>query len=146
MSLNFGNSKVTQVKFGANTSSLSDVNKIIFNGSVAWCRPFTLTITKDSKEYKCDVDFDTKEVTVCSRNVGGDSYGPVHDATEYWSDIDRPKALSNNSPGTSIFNLCNNKSNLSLKAGIPLPLNHLDKLLLNSLSSIFSFLYKLFKI
>lgn len=43
MSLNFGNSKVTQVKFGANTSSLSDVNKIIFNGNIAWCRPFTYT-------------------------------------------------------------------------------------------------------
>lgn len=48
MSLKFGNSNVTQVKFGPNTSSLSNVNKIIFNNAVAWCRPFTLHISKGS--------------------------------------------------------------------------------------------------
>lgn len=48
MSLKFGNSNVTQVKFGPNTSSLSDVNKIVFNNTVAWCRPFTLHISKGS--------------------------------------------------------------------------------------------------
>ena len=48
MSLKFGNSNVTQVKFGPNTSSLSDVNKIVFNNAVAWCRPFTLHISKGS--------------------------------------------------------------------------------------------------
>ena len=48
MSLKFGNSNVTQVKFGPNTSNLSNVNKIIFNNAVAWCRPFILYISKDS--------------------------------------------------------------------------------------------------
>lgn len=48
MSLKFGNTTVTQVKFGPNTSSLSNVNKIIFNNTVAWCRPFTLHISKGS--------------------------------------------------------------------------------------------------
>lgn len=48
MSLKFGNSNVTQVKFGPNTSNLSNVNKIIFNNAVAWCRPFTLHISKGS--------------------------------------------------------------------------------------------------
>lgn len=48
MSLKFGSSNATQVKFGPNTSSLSDVNKIVFNNTVAWCRPFTLHISKGS--------------------------------------------------------------------------------------------------
>ena len=48
MSLKFGNTTVTQVKFGPNTSNLSNVNKIIFNNAVAWCRPFTLHISKGS--------------------------------------------------------------------------------------------------
>ena len=48
MSLKFGNSNVTQVKFGPNNSNLSNVNKIIFNNAVAWCRPFTLHISKGS--------------------------------------------------------------------------------------------------
>ncbi len=69
MSLNFGNSKVTQVKFGANTSSLSDVNKIIFNGSVAWCRPFTLTITKDSGVSSVTVTRTSTEEPTSTKNV-----------------------------------------------------------------------------
>lgn len=48
MSLKFGNTTVTQVKFGSSTSNLSDINKIIFNNTVAWCRPFILYISKDS--------------------------------------------------------------------------------------------------
>lgn len=86
------------VKFS--TSAFYDLNfhiPMLFSASVnnGWNlislenNKAVLTITKDSKEYKCDVDFDTKEIIVYSRNVGGDSWGPAHDATEYWPDIDR---------------------------------------------------------
>lgn len=69
MSLKFGNSNVTQVKFGPNTSSLSDVNKIVFNNAVAWCRPFILYISKDSGVSSVTVTRTKTEEPTAATNV-----------------------------------------------------------------------------
>ena len=58
------------------------------------------------------------------------SYGFI----KYWSDNDKPKALSSSSVGAFTFNLCKSKSNLSLHEGIPLLLNQLERLLTKSVS------------
>lgn len=78
MSLKFGNSNVTQVKFGPNTSSLSDVNKIIFNNAVAWCRPFTLSIIKDSGVSSVTVTRTKTEEPTATTNVSIADGGTVY--------------------------------------------------------------------
>ena len=69
MSLKFGTTTVTQVKFGSSTSNLSDVNKIVFNNTVAWCRPFTLSIIKDSGVSSVTVTRTSAEEPTASKNV-----------------------------------------------------------------------------
>ena len=54
---------------------------------------------------------------------------------QYWSDNDRPNALSSNSSGVERLSLASKISNLSLHDGIPLPLNHLDNSTINFSSS-----------
>lgn len=44
-----------------------------------------LTITEGTKEYKCVVDFDTKEILVYRRNVGDETWGIAQDADENWT-------------------------------------------------------------
>ena len=78
MSLKFGNSNVTQVKFGPNTSSLSDVNKIIFNNAVAWCRPFILYISKDSGVSSVTVTRTKTEEPTATTNVSIADGGTVY--------------------------------------------------------------------
>lgn len=80
MSLKFGNTTVTQVKFGPNTSSLSDVNKIVFNNAVAWCRPFILYISKGT-------GVSSVTVTRTSAEEPSASTGELSDrATIYYND------------------------------------------------------------
>ena len=78
MSLKFGNSNVTQVKFGPNTSSLSNVNKIIFNNAVAWCRPFILYISKDSGVSSVTVTRTKTEEPTANTNVSIADGGTVY--------------------------------------------------------------------
>ena len=78
MSLKFGNSNVTQVKFGPNTSSLSNVNKIIFNNAVAWCRPFILYISKDSGVSSVTVTRTKTEEPTATTNVSIADGGTVY--------------------------------------------------------------------
>lgn len=78
MSLKFGNSNVTQVKFGPNTSSLSDVNKIVFNNAVAWCRPFILYISKDSGVSSVTVKRTSTEEPTAANNVSIADSGTVY--------------------------------------------------------------------
>ena len=78
MSLKFGNSNVTQVKFGPNTSNLSNVNKIIFNNAVAWCRPFILYISKDSGVSSVTVTRTKTEEPTAATNVSIADGGTVY--------------------------------------------------------------------
>ena len=78
MSLKFGNSNVTQVKFGPNTSNLSDVNKIVFNNAVAWCRPFILYISKDSGVSSVTVTRTKTEEPTAANNVSISDGGTVY--------------------------------------------------------------------
>ena len=78
MSLKFGNSNVTQVKFGPNTSNLSNVNKIIFNNAVAWCRPFILYISKDSGVSSVTVTRTKTEEPTATTNVSIADGGTVY--------------------------------------------------------------------
>ena len=78
MSLKFGNSNVTQVKFGPNTSNLSNVNKIIFNNAVAWCRPFILYISKDSGVSSVTVTRTKTEEPTANTNVSIADGGTVY--------------------------------------------------------------------
>ena len=45
-----------------------------------------LTITKDTKQYKCAIDFDTKEITVYKRNLDSEDWGTAYDIDESWED------------------------------------------------------------